>query len=105
MWQLIRMVVGLICGFPLPVRLLIILLLPAIPGVLNPFNHVVFWLLILCPVYFTDNILNKGADGNKQFTIALRNSYFIYHALFVCLYLIAMFSVCTVSDIADSYGI
>lgn len=105
MIQLIRMVVSLLCGFPLPIRILLALLLPIIPGVINPLNHIIFWILIFVPIYFSNSGLSKNDKNERTFGMSFRNSFFIYYALFVTIYLIAVFSVCTVSDVAGSYGI
>lgn len=104
MWQLIRLGVSFVCGFPLLLKIIAILLLPALMFI-NPFNLVVLWLFIFCPVYFGNSPLSKDDSGNRDFKIAFRNSYFVYHALFVCLYGFLVWSTCTVSDIAGEYGI
>src|SRR6478609_1680631 len=105
MWQLIRMVVSLLCGFPWIVRIILVLILPAIPGFISPLNQAVLWLFIFCPIYFGNTGLSKNDAGEREFKISFRNSYFIYHAVFVVLYGIALFSVCTVSDTIGAYGV
>lgn len=105
MWQLVRMAVSLVCGFPLPIRILLILLFPAIPNFINPFNQVILWLFIFCPIYFGNSPLSKGADNARDFKISFRNSYIIYHVLFVCIYGFAAYSACAVSSALDEFGV
>jgi hypothetical protein len=105
MWQLIRMVVSMLCGFPLPIRILLILIFPAIPNFINPLNQAVLWLFIFCPIYFGNSWLSKDSSDQRSFGIAFRNSYIIYHVVFVCIYGFAAYSVCAVSSELDQYGV
>lgn len=102
LWKVIRWAVSFVCGFPLLLKLLLILLLPA-PMLIVPLNFTVLLGPIFCSIYFSNSPLNKK-QGKKSAAMAFRNSYLIYHALFVVLYGLAAWSACTVSDLAESYG-
>jgi hypothetical protein len=104
MLQLIRMAVGLLCGFPLPIRIFLILIFPAIPNFINPINQLVLWLLIFAPIYFGNSWLSKDDTGQRNFGRSFRNSYFIYHAVFVVIYAFAAYTACAVSSQLDQAG-
>ena len=100
--SMIRWAIGWMCDFPWYTKILMVLILPAIPGAIGPLNHFIFWLLIFLPIYFTENSLNVDDSRTKSFGIAFRNAYLIYHALFVVIYGVAIFALCKANEFIDS---
>ena len=99
---MVRMLVGMLCSFPLAIRIILLLILPAV-GFLT--NQLIFWPFIFAPIYFSNSPLNKNDVGEKEFKRSFRNAYFVYHAVFIVIYGLVLMSACSVNELVDSTGL
>lgn len=97
--QLLQLGLAVACRLPTVVRMGAALIWPLFPGILTPVNHVIFWLIILVPIYFTKNPMSSDDKDptKKNFGKTFGYAYLIYHVIFVVIYAILFATACKIN--------
>ena len=98
--SMFRMAVGFLCNFSLPMRIIMLFILP-LPAFIIPINQILYWLLFFLPVHYTNNSI-KNEKGEKDFKTSFKTSYMIYHGVFVFVYAVILYSICSANALIDA---
>lgn len=85
-----------------PTKIFFSLIMPLNP--INPFNWILYLIIVFSIYFSTDNTILNSIDGKRSFTKSLSSGFWIYYIIMFFIYYILLSSSCKVIERIPDLG-